>query len=90
MVYNNYYIGLTSIITLKAGENDGNIDTCILIMQSDRLQSDALQCTYTENSSILKWASLIVEAISCDSSIYMCILHASNSFDPVELICLFN
>ena len=71
------------------------LDNCILIMQSDSLQSDPLQFTYKEIASTIQCAADICEVINYyinnDSCIYMCMLDASKAFDRVTiLVCLPN
>ena len=70
------------------------LDNCILSMQSDSLQSDPLQFAYKENASTVQCASIICEVINYYinnySCIYMCILDASNAFDRVNHLSLFN
>ena len=70
------------------------LDNCILIMQSDSLQSDPLQFAYKENASTVQCASVIREVINYyinnDSCIYMCMLDASKAFDRVNHLSLFN
>ena len=67
---------------------------CILIMQSDSLQSDPLQFAYKENVSTAQCASVICEVnnyyINNDSCIYICMLDASKAFDRVNHLNLFN
>ena len=58
------------------------LDNCILIMQSDSLQSDPLQFAYKENASTVQCASVICEVI--------CMLDASKAFDHVHHPSLFN
>ena len=63
-------------------------DSCILIMQSNSLQSNPLQFAYKENVSTVQCASVICEMINYyinnDSCIYMCMLDASKAFDRVN------
>ena len=45
------------------------LDNCILIMQSDCLQSDPLQFAYKENASTVQYAFVICEVINY----YICV-----------------
>ena len=65
------------------------LDNCILIMQSDSLQSDPLQFAYEENASTVQCLSVICEVINYihnDSCIYMRMLDASTVFDRVTIL----
>ena len=91
--YNTYYIPKCWAVSLSSLFSK-ILDNCILIMQSDSLQSDPLQFAYKENASTVQCASVICEVINYyinnDSCIYMCMLDASKAFDRVNHLSLFN
>ena len=70
------------------------LDNCILTIQSDSLQCDALQFSYKDNASTVQWVSVICEVINyfinIYSCIYMCMLDASKAFVRVNHLSLFN
>ena len=80
-------VALSSLFSKK-------LDNCILIVQSDSLQSDPLQFAYKENASTVQCAYVIFEVINYyinnDSCNYICMLDASKAFDRVNHLCLIN
>ena len=69
------------------------LDNCILIMQSDSLQSDPLQFAYKENASTVQCASVICEVINYKLImivvfIYVCWMHQKHLTVYTILVCL--
>ena len=70
------------------------LDNCIVLRQSDILESDPLQFAYKAKASTIQCTAVIIDTINYyinnNCGVYMCMLDASKAFDRVDLYTLFS